>query len=474
MLGETQFVAYSPKSKAAELLEDLKQESRIIYETDSYGDFAETLSTKCDYEEIRVIIRTKQKESQNILDGMLKNMKKSIITNSCCCGCKACEQVCPKYAISMKIDEKGFWYPRIDKKKCVECGLCYKVCPENFQSFQTNLPECIVYYNKDKEKQQEYSSGGAFLRICKAYVEGKEDYAIYGASITTENIVKHIRVINWDNVNQLSRSKYVQSDTENVYKQVKTDLSMNKYVVFSGTPCQVQALKNFLGKEYERLLLIDFVCHGVPSPMAYKKYCDSIAKTLGKKIDKVLFRYKQEIGIDKKWDTQGMSILFDDGTSYKGTRAGDIYMRAFLCELLSRSSCDECKFTKLNRVSDLTLGDFWGIEDKFPEYAIQNTAGTSMVLVDSVKGDKLIQKIKKELDNEVLEYVDLEIATKKNIPLNRSIVPHSKRERFYENLRKKKNWSFEECLDQALYPRGNIIQRLVRKIYKIICEKKTG
>lgn len=474
MLGETQFVAYSPKSKAAELLEDLKQESRIIYETDSYGDFAETLSTKCDYEEIRVIIRTKQKESQNILDGMLKNMKKSIITNSCCCGCKACEQVCPKYAISMKIDEKGFWYPRIDKKKCVECGLCYKVCPENFQSFQTNLPECIVYYNKDKEKQQEYSSGGAFLRICKAYVEGKEDYAIYGASITTENIVKHIRVTNWDNVNQLSRSKYVQSDTENVYKQVKTDLSMNKYVVFSGTPCQVQALKNFLGKEYERLLLIDFVCHGVPSPMAYKKYCDSIAKTLGKKIDKVLFRYKQEIGIDKKWDTQGMSILFDDGTSYKGTRAGDIYMRAFSCELLSRSSCDECKFTKLNRVSDLTLGDFWGIEDKFPEYAIQNTAGTSMVLVDSVKGDKLIQKIKKELDNEVLEYVDLEIATKKNIPLNRSIVPHSKRERFYENLRKKKNWSFEECLDQALYPRGNIIQRLVRKIYKIICEKKTG
>lgn len=474
MLGETQFVAYSPKSKAAELLEDLKQESRIIYETDSYGDFAETLSTKCDYEEIRVIIRTKQKESQNILDGMLKNMKKSIITNSCCCGCKACEQVCPKYAISMKIDEKGFWYPRIDKKKCVECGLCYKVCPENFQSFQTNLPECIVYYNKDKEKQQEYSSGGAFLRICKAYVEGKEDYAIYGASITTGNIVKHIRVTNWDNVNQLSRSKYVQSDTENVYKQVKTDLSMNKYVVFSGTPCQVQALKNFLGKEYERLLLIDFVCHGVPSPMAYKKYCDSIAKTLGKKIDKVLFRYKQEIGIDKKWDTQGMSILFDDGTSYKGTRAGDIYMRAFLCELLSRSSCDECKFTKLNRVSDLTLGDFWGIEDKFPEYAIQNTAGTSMVLVDSVKGDKLIQKIKKELDNEVLEYVDLEIATKKNIPLNRSIVPHSKRERFYENLRKKKNWSFEECLDQALYPRGNIIQRLVRKIYKIICEKKTG
>ena len=474
MLGETQFVEYSPKSKAAELLEDLKQESRIIYETDSYGDFAETLSTKCDYEEIRVIIRTKQKESQNILDGMLKNMKKSIITNSCCCGCKACEQVCPKYAISMKIDEKGFWYPRIDKKKCVECGLCYKVCPENFQSFQTNLPECIVYYNKDKEKQQEYSSGGAFLRICKAYVEGKEDYAIYGASITTENIVKHIRVTNWDNVNQLSRSKYVQSDTENVYKQVKTDLSMNKYVVFSGTPCQVQALKNFLGKEYERLLLIDFVCHGVPSPMAYKKYCDSIAKTLGKKIDKVLFRYKQEIGKDKKWDTQGMSILFDDGTSYKGTRADDVYMRAFSCELLSRSSCDECKFTKLNRVSDLTLGDFWGIEDKFPEYAIQNTAGTSVVLVDSVKGDKLIQKIKKELDNEVLEYVDLEIATKKNIPLNRSIVPHSKRERFYENLRKKKNWSFEECLDQALYPRGNIIQRLVRKIYKIICEKKTG
>lgn len=394
-------------------------------------------------------------------------MKKSIITNSFCCGCKACEQVCPKYAISMKIDEKGFWYPRIDKKKCVECGLCHKVCPENYQSFQTNLPECIVYYNTDKEKQQEYSSGGAFLRICKAYVEGKDDYAIYGAAITTGNIVKHIRITNWDNVNQLSRSKYVQSDTENVYKQVKTDLSMKKYVVFSGTPCQVQALKNFLGKEYERLLLIDFVCHGVPSPMAYKKYCDSIAKTLGKKIDKVLFRYKQEIGPDKKWDTQGMSILFDDGTDYKETRAADVYMRAFLSELLSRPSCSECKYTKLNRVSDLTLGDFWGIEEEYPQFAIQNTAGTSMVLVNSLKGRELVQNIKQKVCNEILEYVDLEIATRRNVPLTSTIEPHPMREQFYDNLRKKKNWSFEECLDQTLYPRGNIVQRVIRKIYRM-------
>ncbi len=401
-------------------------------------------------------------------------MKKSIITNSFCCGCKACEQVCPKYAISMKIDEKGFWYPRIDKKKCVECGLCHKVCPENYQSFQTNLPECIVYYNTDKEKQQEYSSGGAFLRICKAYVEGKDDYAIYGAAITTGNIVKHIRITNWDNVNQLSRSKYVQSDTENVYKQVKTDLSMKKYVVFSGTPCQVQALKNFLGKEYERLLLIDFVCHGVPSPMAYKKYCDSIAKTLGKKIDKVLFRYKQEIGPDKKWDTQGMSILFDDGTDYKETRAADVYMRAFLSELLSRPSCSECKYTKLNRVSDLTLGDFWGIEEEYPQFAIQNTAGTSMVLVNSLKGRELVQNIKQKVCNEILKYVDLEIATRRNVPLTSTIEPHPMREQFYDNLRKKKNWSFEECLDQTLYPRGNIVQRVARKIYRMACVNRNG
>lgn len=401
-------------------------------------------------------------------------MNNSIITNSLCCGCKVCEQVCPKYAISMKIDEKGFWYPRIDKKKCVECRLCYKVCPENYQSFQTNLPECVVYYNTDKEKQQEYSSGGAFLRICKAYVEGKDDYAIYGAAITTGNIVKHIRITNWDNVNQLSRSKYVQSDTENVYKQVKTDLSMKKYVVFSGTPCQVQALKNFLGKEYERLLLIDFVCHGVPSPMAYKKYCDSIAKTLGKKIDKVLFRYKQEIGPDKKWDTQGMSILFDDGTDYKETRAADVYMRAFLSELLSRPSCSECKYTKLNRVSDLTLGDFWGIEEEYPQFAIQNTAGTSMVLVNSLKGRELVQNIKQKVCNEILEYVDLEIATRRNVPLTSTIEPHPMREQFYDNLRKKKNWSFEECLDQTLYPRGNIVQRVVRKIYRLACGSKNS
>lgn len=393
--------------------------------------------------------------------------KRKAITNELCCGCKACEQKCPKYAIIMKSDREGFWYPYVDMSKCIGCEICVNVCPENYQSFSEKSQKCVCYYNLDYGKQMQYSSGGAFIKICETYLEKCKSYAIYGATLTNKNVVKHVKIENLDEIDCLSRSKYVQSDTEGIYRKVKYDLDNNVKVIFSGTPCQVQALKNYLGRNYNNLLLIDFVCHGVPSPLAYKKYCESIEKKYSKKIAKVLFRYKSRVGKNRRWDTQGIYISFDDGTNYSGSSYQDIYMRAFLNELLSRPSCGECKFVGLNRISDLTLGDFWGIEEKYFNKSIQNTAGTSMILVNTTRGNQVIKNIEKELSNdEVFEYVDINIGVDKNIPLRKSIPPNSLRKNFYRNLRKTR-WSFEECYDQTFYPRGNIFKRILRKINRI-------
>ena len=397
--------------------------------------------------------------------------KRKIITTELCCGCKVCEQKCPKGAIIMKPDQEGFWYPYVDMKKCIGCDMCVNICPENHQSFSGKSQMCICYYNLDYNKQMQYSSGGAFIKICKAFIGNCNTYALYGATLTNENVVKHIKIESLSDIGCLSRSKYVQSDTEGIYKEVQYDLDRNVKVIFSGTPCQVQALKNYLGRDYDNLLLIDFVCHGVPSPLAYKKYCDSIEKKYSKKISKVLFRYKSRVGKNRSWDTQGIYILFDDGTNYSGSSYQDIYMRAFLNELLARPSCGECKFVGLNRISDLTLGDFWGIEEKYFNKSIQNTAGTSMILVNTTRGNQVIKNIEKELSNEVFEYVDINIGVDKNIPLRKSIPPNSLRKTFYRNLLKNR-WSFEECYDQTFYPRGNIFERILRKISRILFENR--
>lgn len=390
--------------------------------------------------------------------------KEKIITSELCCGCKACVQICSKNAIVMRDDKEGFWYPHVDMKKCVDCGLCQKVCPANYQSFSIGMPQCIYYYTKDEDRRLEYSSGGAFSRICKSFIGDKTSYAIYGATLTENNIVKHISIESLNDLSQLSRSKYVQSDTEGVFNQVKKDLKNGKYVIFSGTPCQVQALKNFIGKGNERLLLIDFICHGVPSPMAYKKYCDSMERKYAKRIKKVLFRYKQKVGVEQTWDTQGIKILFDDGTCYCNTTSRDAFMKAYLNEMLSRPSCSKCKFTKLERPSDLTLGDFWGIEKEYPGLSIKETAGTSLVLLNTMKGKSVIDAIKDTLCNEVLGHVDVNIGIDKNIPLNSNIPANLLRDKFYVNLLKRK-WSFEECFEYTLYPRGNIIKRMLRKFF---------
>ena len=166
---------------------------------------------------------------------------------------------------------------------------------------------------------------------------GETHYAVYGAALTNENVVKHVRIDDLTKIVYLSRSKYVQSDTASIYEKVKSDLDTGIKVVFSGTSVSSTSFKNYLYKDYENLLLVDFVCHGVPSPLAYKRYCDSIEKKYSKKILNVLFRYKVQNEFNQNWDTQGICIIFKDGTSYCATTSQDIYMRTFLSDLFITS-----------------------------------------------------------------------------------------------------------------------------------------
>lgn len=191
-----------------------------------------------------------------------------INTKENCCGCYACYNVCPKQCITMKTDNEGFWYPDIDKDKCVNCNLCEKVCPiVNPVQRNESLKLSYAVQNKDDAVRLSSSSGGMFHLLAESII--KQDGVVYGAGFDKDFSVKHIRINKIEEIQLLQGSKYLQSDIGNIYKQVKKDLKENKQVLFTGTPCQVEGLKSFLGREENNLLTMDFICHGVPSPMIW-------------------------------------------------------------------------------------------------------------------------------------------------------------------------------------------------------------
>lgn len=385
-------------------------------------------------------------------------MKAKDITTHKCCGCRACEQICPKHCIIMRIDDEGFWYPVIDERKCINCKQCVNVCPLNYQSTNEPASECYAFVG-DEEKLMSSSSGGAFEAICHSYLADKENYAIYGASLN-KGKVQHIRITSLGLLALLKRSKYVQSNTESVYQMVKEDLDNHLYVVFSGTPCQVQALRNFLKGNEDRLITIDVVCHGVPSPLIFQKYCEYLSSLNNSKVESFVFRYKQKK--NSVWDTKGTKVIFANSSYMENVSYEDGYMVAFLNELITRPSCYECPFMSTNRCSDFTLGDFWGIEDFFLELSVNQTGGCSLILTNTEKGKSIVNNLVMNSD-EVLKKCDLQIALKKNIPLSKNYIPHKNRKKFVRKVKNNPNL-FPKYLDIYLGYRKPFLYRLKRKL----------
>ena len=304
-----------------------------------------------------------------------------------CTGCGACVQRCPKRCISWTQREFGFRYPQIDKDACVNCGLCEKVCPTD-KALEVPVEQKVyAAVHKDTAVLAKSTSGGAFTAIADAiFAQGG---IVYGAAMLDDMQVKHIRTTGKDDFEGLRSSKYLQSDTGTTYQMVEQDLKQGKFVLYSGTPCQIDGLKNFLGKDYETLYTVDIVCHGVGSQAYFDKYMDFARERYGK-IKALRFRSKEYAG----WSCGGGVVVVDSSDCLKKIPYRDFdnyYYSYFLSGDIYRKSCYSCKYANTNRVGDFTLGDYWGVEAL--NLPLQTENGCSLLLVNNQHAMQLLDEI---------------------------------------------------------------------------------
>ena len=304
-----------------------------------------------------------------------------------CTGCGACVQRCPKRCISWTQREFGFRYPQIDKDACVNCGQCEKVCPIDKALEVSAEQKAYAAVHKDDEVLAKSTSGGAFTAIADAvFAQGG---IVYGAAMLDGMQVKHIRTSGKDDFEGLRSSKYLQSDTGTTYQMVEQDLKHGKTVLYSGTPCQIDGLKNFLGKDYENLYTVDIVCHGVGSQAYFDKYMDYARERYGK-IKALRFRSKEYAG----WSCGGVVVVVDSSDCLKKIPYWDFdnyYYSYFLSGDIYRKSCYSCKYANTNRVGDFTLGDYWGVEAL--NLPLQTENGCSLLLVNNRHAMQLLDEI---------------------------------------------------------------------------------
>lgn len=309
-----------------------------------------------------------------------------------CCGCWACGNVCPKQCISMVKDEEGFHYPVIDKTICIDCGLCEKVCPViNAKAEDTPHKQGgWLVQHKDDVIRHESTSGGAFTAIASWVTS--QGGIVFGAGYRNGSfVVAHQQVEKEKDLAIFRNSKYSQSEIGDCYKEVKGALEADRFVLFSGTPCQIEGLLGFLrGKQYEKLLLIDIVCHGIPSPAIFESYINVQRELIGGEFKNILFR-------DKHYGYHYSSFSIYNSDKSKNYHKGvdtNAYLRAYFSNLSDRPSCYDCKFKKRYRRSDLTLWDCFPIE-KFTKDL--DGKGTTRVLVQSEKGAEIMNAVMKDL-----------------------------------------------------------------------------
>lgn len=306
------------------------------------------------------------------------------ITKFECCGCSACESICPQSIIKLKADEEGFRMPKIeDETLCIECGLCEKVCPVlNTIEKDSNPDEsAFIIQNNDEQVRAESASGGAFSAIALHVLQNGG--IVYGAAYDDKFQVKHVAVNKEDDLWRLRHSKYVQSDLGNCFQDIKGYLENGVLVCFSGTPCQIEGLVSYLRKNYNNLLLIDICCHGVSSPLIWEKYMEMMKD---KAPDKVYFRWKH---YGYKYST--MSFFKGKREIYHSGVESDPMLRAYFSNNCDRKSCYDCKFKKRYRISDFTIWDCF--QPRFFNADFDDDKGTTSVLVNTVKGKKIISNL---------------------------------------------------------------------------------
>lgn len=370
-----------------------------------------------------------------------------IVSKNLCTGCGACCNVCPKKAIKMVEDSEGFKYPVIDKTKCINCKLCLKTCPVlNSKENHFNI-KSFACFNKNEQIRMNSSSGGIFSLIAEEVIKKKG--MVFGAAFDNNYDVIHKYS---NDISDFRNSKYVQSDLKNTFKEAEKFLINGKYVLFTGTTCQIEGLKKFLKKDYDKLYTQDIICHGVPSPKVWQQYLNYVSNN--ERITDINFRNK-----DKGWQQYSLKIKLK-GRTYNKDNQKDEFIMLFLNNLCLRKSCYNCAFKKDARNSDITLADFWGIDNILPD--MNDDKGISLVLINSQKGAELFELIKNKIE---YKEVDFKEAIKENSIINNSVKMPSKRDQFFTDL---DVLSIDKLYKKYKPAKVTILRRVYNKIKRII------
>ncbi len=369
-----------------------------------------------------------------------------------CCGCGACYSICPVSCINMKYDKEGFLYPVIDTKKCIECSSCINVCPSLTDSAsgdnnEAEYPKAYAAYNYDKDMRLNSSSGGIFMLIADYIL--KKGGIVFGAAFNQDMHVVHTAADNPNDVLRFRSSKYVQSDVSNSFIDAEKYLDEGRWVLYTGTPCQIAGLKSYLKKDYDKLICQDIICHGVPSPGIWQTYMNYLSRKTSKAITGVSFRSKKE-----SWKNYHISIKFHNGKIYDKPHKSDAYMRLFLKNIILRPSCYSCLYKGVKRTADITLADFWGIDKILPE--MDDDTGTSLIYIHSKKGLMIWEAIKQNVN---YQKTDAKSAAKYNPSILYSASRPIVRKSFFARVTDK-NISFLA----AVYNCITLLERIIRRL----------
>lgn len=381
----------------------------------------------------------------------------NIVNKSECCGCNACGDICTHHAISFKTDIEGFWYPVVDQTKCVDCSLCDKVCPIiNIKDLKKNdLPQSICYAaeHKNIEVVFDSTSGGLFSALAdimyrdKGYVGG----AVFNADFSVRQYISSDKT----DLPKIRSSKYLQSNFEGFYCRVRELLCAGEKVLVCGSPCQMVAMRSFLRKDFENLIIVDYVCRGINSPKVWRKYLDSYEERYGSEV--VYCKAKSK---EYGWRNLTQKVILANGKHCYETKDQSNFTKGYLrTGVYCRPSCYDCKFKGYPRISDITLADFWGIEkiDK----SLEKNLGTSLVMVNSKKGEIFFEQAKTRINYIQVPFNCIEAG---NRSLNLSIDPPKvNRQQFFEDLDK---MSFLQIADKYILHHKKSYKQLLRSILK--------
>ena len=375
-----------------------------------------------------------------------------------CCGCNACGDICAHGAITFKTDKEGFWYPEVDASKCRDCGLCEKVCPQiNIGELKKDdLPQSVCYAaeHKNLEVVFDSTSGGLFSALAdrmyrdSGYVGG----AIFNEDFSVREYISNDKT----DLPKLRSSKYLQSNAEGFYKEIKGLLIKGEKVLVCGTPCQMAALRAYLRKDYENLIIVDFICRGVNSPKRWRKYLDSFEERYGSKVVYVKSKSK-EYG----WRNLTQKVMLENGKAYYETRDVNLFSIGYLStNAYCRPSCYECKFKGFPRIADITIADFWGVENV--DQSMEKNLGTSLVMVNSKKGAEYFERIMPRIN---FVEVPFESILAGNPMLNASLEsPRVDRDQFFEDVDK---MTFMQLAEKYInVPKKLTWKRRLKNIYR--------